>query len=639
MALIICPKCGKNVSDRAEKCPHCGCLKEDLIKLIDLGKNDKEEDKYIKLPLAGYELCFDKSYQDYIELRSVYESYAQTLRFCVREYYNKTYNFGTIIENVPNIIESSMNKIIDISMNLLYECNIKMTPEAFIKKYYYDAEYSMDYNRIISNVVEKYADVIGEEESLQKYRNMQKASRSRWEGGGFGLGGAIKGNLMAGVLNAGMDFVRSFGDSAQSNSDNIYIQRKISDLRKSDYAKEQIIDGAYSVIIGVFNAVFNELYEHNQVSGFAFGKECYDKAKNICESVEKYENDEKKLLEGYLDAILVYPYYEKTYSLIYQIVQNTTGEEELFWVLDYFGIEIAIEGIETSTYIDINKYLKENNDLNHFDYNKISGEQFYLAFDIINELKKHYEESVLKMNMRYRKLYDYMQRLQKEQIIDYESEADKKLSMVDYIPQLIEKCIKTGVIDDNTFDGFLWVRGIKLKCEFNDRIEQFNKYIENHDKFLLIYDNTISHMGKRGFGILEDRIVFFETGEVVLFRDIIECRFNEIKISLIIKTLQKTYEFLYIFYGIKVFNFLDKDVNVETGEIFTTKVIAPIIKHYKELYDTRLAHSEDATENSNENNSITSKYNNEEYKYCAYCGRKIPQIAIFCSCCGEKVTK
>jgi uncharacterized membrane protein YvbJ len=25
MALIICPECGKQVSDKAEKCPQCGC--------------------------------------------------------------------------------------------------------------------------------------------------------------------------------------------------------------------------------------------------------------------------------------------------------------------------------------------------------------------------------------------------------------------------------------------------------------------------------------------------------------------------------------------------------------------------------------------------------------------------------------
>ena len=34
MALIICPKCGKQFSDRAEKCPQCGLSKEEVQRLI-----------------------------------------------------------------------------------------------------------------------------------------------------------------------------------------------------------------------------------------------------------------------------------------------------------------------------------------------------------------------------------------------------------------------------------------------------------------------------------------------------------------------------------------------------------------------------------------------------------------------------
>lgn len=35
MALIICPKCGKQFSDRAEKCPQCGTSKEEVQRLIE----------------------------------------------------------------------------------------------------------------------------------------------------------------------------------------------------------------------------------------------------------------------------------------------------------------------------------------------------------------------------------------------------------------------------------------------------------------------------------------------------------------------------------------------------------------------------------------------------------------------------
>lgn len=642
MALIICPKCGKKVSDKAEKCPHCGCLKDELLESAKpVEEKEIQEEQYIILPLAGYNLRFDVRYEDYIGLRSLYEPHAQTLRKSVREYYDKTANFGTIIERVPSMIESVMNEIIDISMKFLYECKIQMTPEAFIKKYYDDYKYGMDYNRIISNVVEKYADVLGEKESLERYRSMQQASRSRWQGGGFGLGGAVKGALMAGALNAGTDFVRSFGDSAQKNSDNAYIQKKIKELKNSDYAQGQIIGGAYSVIIGVFFAVLNELQEHRQVSKFEFKKEQYDKAKNICESVERYETDEQKILEGYLDAILEYPYYERVYRLIYKKVRNTNGEADLFAFLDYFGLEIEIDGITPSAYMDIEEYLAENEALGNFDYEKILPEQFYLASDIIDELKGHYEESVLRKNLRYRRLYDYVRKAATEDTLNYESKSEKQLSMDAYVPELIRKCIKTGYIGEKTFDGFLWVDGINLGCEFQDCIElyKYNKHIGKDKKYLLIYENTTMHMGKRGIGIFDEGIAFFETGKVVLFKDIVECKFNESKISLLIKTLQQnTYEFEYRFYGSKLLGFFDKDTYVGMGEFVTTGIINKIIRHYQELHRNEMNQTKSETtkaEDNTEPSGFVDKDN--EYRFCVYCGKKILRETKFCNFCGKKV--
>ena len=44
MALIICPKCGKQFSDRAEKCPQCGTSKEEIQLLI----KEKEAEKRLR---------------------------------------------------------------------------------------------------------------------------------------------------------------------------------------------------------------------------------------------------------------------------------------------------------------------------------------------------------------------------------------------------------------------------------------------------------------------------------------------------------------------------------------------------------------------------------------------------------------
>ena len=41
MSLIICPKCVRQISDRAEKCPQCGTSKEEIQLLIEEKKAEK----------------------------------------------------------------------------------------------------------------------------------------------------------------------------------------------------------------------------------------------------------------------------------------------------------------------------------------------------------------------------------------------------------------------------------------------------------------------------------------------------------------------------------------------------------------------------------------------------------------------
>ena len=49
MALIKCPECGKSISDKAEKCPHCGIPSEYFPKNGQKVENNSESIDYEKL--------------------------------------------------------------------------------------------------------------------------------------------------------------------------------------------------------------------------------------------------------------------------------------------------------------------------------------------------------------------------------------------------------------------------------------------------------------------------------------------------------------------------------------------------------------------------------------------------------------
>ena len=48
MALIKCSECGREISDKASSCPHCGCPvtgTEELVEKLAVEKNDSEGNK------------------------------------------------------------------------------------------------------------------------------------------------------------------------------------------------------------------------------------------------------------------------------------------------------------------------------------------------------------------------------------------------------------------------------------------------------------------------------------------------------------------------------------------------------------------------------------------------------------------
>lgn len=650
MALLICPECKKKVSDKAEKCPHCGCPKDIILDIYELAKIEEvkqeklEEDiekekleqedigrkpaesEYIVFTMEEYVLRFSTELDQYILLRRIYEYTARRLRAKVYDYYEKS-SFRQIIEHVPKMIETELSLVIDVSMEMLYDEKIRITPEAFLKKYYDDYRYDMDYDRIIGKVVEKYAEVLGEREALNRYRNLQNASRSRWQGGGFGVKGSVKGAIMAGALNAGTDFVRSFGDSAQKKSDAAYIQRKISELKDSDYVQGQIIGGAYSVVIGVFYAVLNELRQHGKYI-VSYESDKYEDAKTICEAVERYETDEKRLMEGYIEAILEYPYYEKPYRRIYERVQNTIQEAKLFEFMDYFGLEMEINGIKTSEYMKIENILSEEG-IENFNYDIITQEQFYIASKMIDRLFKECSYSVMMKNYNYLKLNDYVENA-KDETFDYENEIEKEFSMNQYISKLIAKCMIYNYIKEHSFDGFLWVDGVKTDCEFENKIASFNysKYVGKDIKCWLIYDNTDPHTGERGFAIFDDGIVFPGDKQVIWFKDVVDCFLDSAMIELVLKMSNSYYRFEYNFKDSKFLGFFkDKEYYIKLGTMFTEKIIKKIVNHHKEL----------ATKASNSSLLEVKAENAEDGKYCVYCGKKIKRTTKFCNYCGKKV--
>ena len=82
-----------------------------------------------------------------------------------------------------------------------------------------------------------------QEHAEKEYREARKASRGRWRGGGFGLGGASKGAATAGSFNAVSGLGHDLVNSAGNLSSALDASNAKSDLYKS--ASTVLLNGLY----------------------------------------------------------------------------------------------------------------------------------------------------------------------------------------------------------------------------------------------------------------------------------------------------------------------------------------------------------------------------------------------------------
>ena len=120
---------------------------------------------------------------------------------------------------IEGVLSEVVGKLVDMGF-------YNIDKDIFFDEYY--ADY-YDYDEYYNKVNDQYMDIVLTEEQKDQYRKMRRESRSRWQGGGFGVGGALKGAAKAGAMNMatgalhgafnlGGKFVSSIGASMKKSS-------------------------------------------------------------------------------------------------------------------------------------------------------------------------------------------------------------------------------------------------------------------------------------------------------------------------------------------------------------------------------------------------------------------------------------
>lgn len=101
-----------------------------------------------------------------------------------------------------------------------------------------------------------YMEILQLADDRSNQRAYQRSGRSHWQGGGFGIKGAIKGAAMAGMMNVGTNLVRGIGDSVVNSNDKNWIEAK----KKEVYNSVDMCEFLGYDVLASFSNIFDYIF-------------------------------------------------------------------------------------------------------------------------------------------------------------------------------------------------------------------------------------------------------------------------------------------------------------------------------------------------------------------------------------------
>lgn len=292
-----------------------------------------------KFNLCNQEFIISDDFEKYNEYRKIFNEVAKaSLDEFDKIYRLQIKDLDMLINKIPQLAKKMIVDSVSAGAIRLLVTNgiMNMNEELFIGKYYYSC---FNFDKYFDPILDKYVKITEASEKLESYRKMEKATRSKWQGGGIGIKGAIKGSVTAGVLNLGTDVLRSFADSNTANKD----KNEINLLKKSVYEDSNTYDllrnGIYNCVFGVFYGLINELIENEAMSEIIIDQK---QSQVIFENTLKYEENPQNILNNIAKCIKMNPYNIEFYKVIADLDRENT---EIFDIARFFGFKNQINKI------------------------------------------------------------------------------------------------------------------------------------------------------------------------------------------------------------------------------------------------------------------------------------------------------
>ena len=286
--------------------------------------------------ILGESLSISTEMENECYLRKKIDSTIEIIPSAFEKWWNGLWDCEDILKKFDKLASTIYSPILQRSMEILQEQKIyNLDSELFINKY--ASNYIEEPIQILEEIHQTLNRIDDQYKQEVAYRELQKRYRSRVVGGGFGLGGALKGMATAAALNATSGLAHSVGNSIGNAGSNFAASNSKDKLFKSvkEPLRDAVIDGAFLLRQGLRNALLSEA-----------GIECIpvssDDAKQATVLVQNSLNnsipdEEKKSM--LIKALILNPYQDKVYHLIWENYGDPNFE--LRELADFFSCDLT----------------------------------------------------------------------------------------------------------------------------------------------------------------------------------------------------------------------------------------------------------------------------------------------------------
>lgn len=305
-----------------------------------------------KFNLFGQEIIFSDAECRHKEIDGIYllrskEAYDEYMDFYKNTSREEPGKFIQALKNKCfNIVKGNLEKLQkDLIETKIYSYDLeRLTTE-------YSTQIWGGWSTRIEDLEDEFNTIIEEKNNEIQYRNIRKESRGKWQGGGFGVTGALKGAATAGVFNgitgAGHTVVNVLGNASTRSQ----TRKKLRDLvNNKSYCSELATDLQMQIkqLKKVYIHILNkEIGEH--IKEYS-SKDMLEHAR-VCGNMESVLDDtEKKCL--ILKLIKLYPYDIMQYKYAIEKFGDAYGEIEA--ISTFFNLEVKDYKINL-----LNKELKD----------------------------------------------------------------------------------------------------------------------------------------------------------------------------------------------------------------------------------------------------------------------------------------